>query len=72
LSEADITNVVVELTNPAMNDKGMSYRVKILEGDLPASGGPSALFIDTVGRPLSPVSVAGMHRRTRRRTRRRR
>jgi hypothetical protein len=71
LSETDITNVVVELTNPAMTGEGMSYSVEILEGDLPASGGPSALFIDTIGRPLSPVSVGGMHRRTRRRTRRR-
>jgi penicillin V acylase-like amidase (Ntn superfamily) len=37
--------------------------VKILDGEMPASGGPSSLFIDTIGRPLSPVSVAGVHRR---------
>ncbi len=30
-----------------------------------------ALFIDVIGRPATPVSAAGMHRRTRRRTRRR-
>jgi hypothetical protein len=29
--------------------------------------GPCALFIDPFGRPLSPVSAAGMHRRERRR-----
>jgi len=43
----------------------------ILDGEMPASGGPSALFIDVIGRPATPVSAAGMHRRTRRRTRRR-
>ena len=41
----------------------LSYTVTILDGEMPAEGGPSALFIDIIGRPLSPVSVAGMHRR---------
>jgi hypothetical protein len=44
--------------------------VVILDGEMPAEGGPSALFIDVIGRPLSPVSVAGMHRRDRRQDRR--
>ena len=34
-------------------------------------GGPATLFIDPIGRPASPTSVAGVHRRHRRRTRRR-
>src|SRR6266516_1391668 len=34
-----------------------------------ATTGPCALFIDPFGRPLSPVSAAGMHRRARRRRR---
>jgi hypothetical protein len=36
---------------------------------VPAATGPCALFIDPFGRPLSPVSAAGMHRRARRRMR---
>jgi hypothetical protein len=38
-------------------------------GEIPARGGPCVLFIDSFGRPLSPVSVAGMRRRERRRRR---
>jgi len=44
--------------------------VNVLDGKLPTSTGPVALFIDPFGRPLSPVSAAGMHRRERRRMRR--
>jgi hypothetical protein len=46
------------------------FSFSILDGEMPAEGGPSALFIDVIGRPLSPVSVAGMHRRDRRQDRR--
>jgi hypothetical protein len=44
--------------------------VNVLDGTLPTSTDPVALFIDPFGRPLSPVSAAGMHRRERRRMRR--
>jgi hypothetical protein len=30
-------------------------------GTMPPAGGPSALDIDVIGRPLTPVSAAGMH-----------
>jgi len=43
--------------------------MKALDGALPAATGPCASFIDPFGRPLSPVSAAGMHRRARRRRR---
>ena len=45
--------------------------VKLLLGEPPAEGVRAVLFIDTVGRPMSPTSVAGVHRRHRRRRRRR-
>ena len=32
-----------------------------------AAGGASSLFIDVIGRPATPLSVAGVHRRERRR-----
>lgn len=66
-----VSDIVVELLNPELAGSEMSYEVIIQDGEMPASGGPSALFIDTIGRPATPVSAAGMHRRTRRRTRRR-
>jgi hypothetical protein len=55
----------------ALEGDQMSYSVDFLDGDMPANGDPSSLFTDVIGRPLSPVSVAGAHREGRRRGRRR-
>jgi hypothetical protein len=66
-----VSDVVVELTEPVLKGDQLTYTVAILDGDMPATGGPSSLFIDTIGRPLSPVSVAGARRRDRRQDRRR-
>jgi len=38
--------------------------VKVLQGTMPASGGPASLFIDIIGMPLTPLSYAGVARRT--------
>ena len=62
-----VSDIVVELTNPVFADGHLTYDVDILDGEMPASGGANALFIDIIGRPLSPVSVAGARRRDRRR-----
>jgi len=59
----------VVLRNPQLLDDILSYEIEILEGSVPAKGGPCSLFIDPIGRPLSPVSVAGVRRRERRRGR---
>ena len=60
-------NVVVTLHNPKLEGGDLSYRVDVLEGQLPASGGAASLFIDIIGRPLTPVSFAGRRRRVWRR-----
>jgi hypothetical protein len=62
-------NVVVRLSRkPSMDGANLTFpSVKVIDGDPPAEGGAVALFIDTVGRPASPGSVAGAHRRHRRR-----
>jgi hypothetical protein len=65
------TDVVVVLRDPTTGDDSITYVIDVLEGEVPAEAGPCTLFIDPLGRPLSPVSVAGMHRRDRRRARRR-
>ena len=57
-------DIVVTLSNPVLKGEELSYDVKILEGNMPASGGPASLFIDVIGMPLTPVSYAGVARRT--------
>jgi hypothetical protein len=68
--EATPEDIVVTLTNPQLEGEELTYNVDVLEGELPAATGPCSLFIDPIGRPLSPVSVMGVRRRSRRRARR--
>jgi len=63
-------DVVVVIRDPKVGSGSITYAVETLQGTLPSSTGPCTLFIDPLGRPLSPVSVAGVHRRERRRERR--
>lgn len=67
----DMSSVAVELMNPRIQGSDLVYDVKILEGDMPAKGGAGSLFIDIIGMPLTPVSYAGVARRTTRRVVRR-
>jgi hypothetical protein len=64
-----VDDVVVEIQAPKLDGDQLTYDIKVLDGTLPSETGPCALFIDPFGRPLSPVSAAGMHRRDRRRRR---
>jgi hypothetical protein len=59
--------VTMTISDPTLDGDSLTYKVDILEGSLPASTGPCSLFIDPIGRPLSPMSVAGVRRRQRRR-----
>ena len=65
----EIHDIVVVLKAPGLKGDVITYNVEVLDGEMPASGGPSSLFIDVIGRLLSPVSVAGANRRRRRRRR---
>lgn len=67
LVDGEELQIVVVLTNPRLTDGDLVYDVEILEGEMPAAGGPSSLFIDIVGAPMTPMSVAGVSRRTARR-----
>ena len=58
------------LKDPQLEGDKLTYTVDMLEGSLPPKGELVSVFIDPFGRPLSPVSVGGMHRRARRRGRR--
>jgi hypothetical protein len=59
--------IVLVLKTPRLESGDLLYDVEVLDGAAEASGDASSLFIDTVGNPLSPGSVAGVHRRHRRR-----
>ena len=62
-------DAVVVIQDPHLDGDTLTYSIKLLDGTVPAAAGPCALFIDPLGRPLSPVSLAGMNRRQRRRGR---
>ena len=65
--EDAVNDVVVVLRDPVLEGDDLSYSVEVTDGELSASAGPVSLFIDMIGRPLSPGSVAGVRRRGRRR-----
>ena len=69
LEEGDTVpeEVTMTISDPQLDGDTLTYTVDILDGMLPASSGPCSLFIDPVGRPLSPVSVAVVRLRQRRR-----
>ena len=66
--ENEIADLVLELKNPKMEGDKFTYDIKLLDGDIPDFSGRASLFIDPVGMPLTPVSVAGVSRRVARRT----
>ena len=67
-AKGEVTEVVVTLSKrPLVNGNDMVFPIKLLEGELPNAGETVIMFIDPIGRPMSPTSVAGVHRRHRRR-----
>lgn len=67
-----MVDVVVELTKkPRLEGDELTYAFRVIEGETPKTGGANSLFIDVIGRPLTPVSYAGVHRRNMRRSYRR-
>jgi len=63
----EVEDITVVLTEPKLEGVDLLYNVEVLDGSTSINGGATALFIDVVGRPATPLSVAGVHRRTRRR-----
>jgi hypothetical protein len=63
----ELRQIVVELQDPVLKGDDLTYTVKILQGDVPAKGADVSVFIDIIGRPWTPVSYAGVARRTYRR-----
>ena len=52
------------LKNPVQSNGTLTFDVKVLQGTLDASGGQTSLFIDVIGMPWTPMSYAGVARRS--------
>ena len=63
----NVSDLVIELSNPQLSGNDLTYDARILEGTPPANGGACALFIDIIGMPATPMSYAGAARRAWRR-----
>lgn len=61
---SSVKDAVVTLKNPKMEGSQLTFDVAVLEGDLGNADGPASVFIDIIGMPLTPLSFAGMARRT--------
>ncbi len=58
-----LQQTVVILRDPELSGDNLVYTVESVSGDIPATGSEVSVFIDIIGMPLSPVSVAGVARR---------
>jgi len=59
-----VKDAVVVLKTPKLDGDRLTFDVDVLEGDLNGAEGAASLFIDIIGRPLTPMSFAGVGRRT--------
>ena len=59
-----VKDAVVVLKNPKLEGDKLTFDIDVLEGDLNGADGAAAVFIDIIGRPLTPMSFAGVARRT--------
>jgi hypothetical protein len=67
LEDGKLTQIVAVLQDPVLSGSDLSYTVKVLQGDMPSEGKDVSVFIDIIGRPLTPFSYAGVARRSYRR-----
>lgn len=59
-----VRDVVVVLKSPKLEGENLAFDVDVLEGDIKGADGAAAVFIDIIGRPFTPMSFAGVGRRT--------
>ncbi len=62
--DGSVKDVVVVLKNPKLDGEKLTFNVQTLEGDINGADGPASIFIDIIGRPFTPMSFAGVARRT--------
>ncbi|HKR59070.1 MAG TPA: hypothetical protein VJS64_05000 [Pyrinomonadaceae bacterium] len=65
LLEGDkLLQTVVTLEDPVLEGDTLTYTVKVLHGEMPAKADDVSVFIDIIGMPMTPVSYAGVARRS--------
>jgi len=62
--DGSVKDAVVVLKSPKLDGDKLTFNVQTLEGDLNGGDGSAAVFIDIIGRPLTPLSFAGVARRS--------
>jgi hypothetical protein len=67
LEDGRLRQTVVVLHDPVLEGANLHYTVDIIDGVMPVLGDDVSLFIDVIGMPRTPLSVAGVRRRTFRR-----
>jgi hypothetical protein len=66
-TEDEIIDIVVTLKNPRLVGDNLIYTIDVLMEENDPVSGQCTVFIDPIGKPGSPTSVAGVHRRHRKR-----
>jgi hypothetical protein len=59
-----VSDAVLVLKSPKLEGDRLTFAVQVLEGDLAGADGPASVFIDIIGLPRTPLSFAGVARRT--------
>jgi hypothetical protein len=59
-----VVDAVIVLKAPKLDGDRLTFDVDVLEGDIAGGDGPASVFIDIIGRPLTPLSFAGVARRS--------
>src|SRR5215471_18172727 len=62
-----VRDAVVVLKTPTLAGDRLMFAIEVLEGDVTGADGAAAVFIDIIGMPWTPLSYAGVARRTARR-----
>ena len=67
LEGEQLRQVVAVLRDPVLQGDSLIYTVKVLQGEMPPKAADVSVFIDIIGMPLTPLSYAGVARRSYRR-----
>lgn len=67
VEDGKLRQTVVILHDPVLADGNLTYTVEMIDNEPPATGTEVSVFIDVIGMPLTPLSVAGVRRRAFRR-----
>ncbi len=62
--KVQLKDVVVKLSKPRLKGEDLTYDITVIEGKVPKKGGACSVFIDIIGLPFTPLSFAGVARRT--------